>query len=149
MKKFVSRKILPVLAAAVTIIGVAVGVGTSANAQVPASSKPQPGYWEFKTVAAGLFNDSDKYCLSQVEVERFYANPCKRNTKCVYTTKTFQPDGSIAVDGTWTDKKKRVTKVNATGFLKTNDMYLKGTARYGLPIPFSFKAHRISASCPK
>ena len=130
-------------------VAVVAGAGTFATAQVASSSKPQPGYWEFKTVAAGLFNDSDKYCLSQAEVDRFYANPCKRNTKCVYTTKKFTLDGGISVDGTWTDKKKRVTNVKASGFLKTNDMYLKGTARYGLPIPFSFKAHRISASCPR
>lgn len=115
-----------------------------------ANAHPLPGQWDFATRAAGIFNDNDDHCLTQAEVNRFFSNPCKRNSVCVYKTKVFKPDGSMYVDGTWTDRKKRVTKVKASGQLTSGKMYLKGTAtQYGIPIPFTFTATRVAASCSR
>ncbi|MEK7660764.1 MAG: DUF3617 family protein [Pseudomonadota bacterium] len=139
-----NKKLLAVLALAAS------GVILSAaplNAQ-NGSARPMPGYWRFSTTAVGLFRDSDEHCLSQAEVDRFYNNPCKRNSVCVYTTKVMQPDGTVNFDGVWTDRKNRVTKVRANGRLLPTQMTLSGTATYGLRIPFNFTATRISATCP-
>ena len=112
------------------------------------SARPMPGMWRFNTTAVGLFRDSDDHCLSQAEVDRFYANPCKRNSVCVYKTKEIQADGDVIFDGTWTDRKRRVTKIKATGRLASTQMTLRGNAaQFGLPIPFSFTATRIAAVC--
>lgn len=111
-------------------------------------ARPMPGYWRFDTTAVGLFRDSDEHCLSQAEVDRFYTNPCKRNSVCVYKTKEIQADGDVIFDGTWTDRKRRVTKIKARGRLAATQMTLRGSAaQYGLPIPFSFTATRIGATC--
>lgn len=129
---------------------VALGLNlTAAPSQAQsASSRPMPGYWRFSTTAVGLFRDTDEHCLSQAEVDRFYNNPCKRNSVCVYRTKVMQANGNLALDGTWTDRKNRVTRVKANGRLLPTQMTLRGSAtQYGLPIPFNFTATRISAVC--
>ena len=126
------------------------GIGAAAYAQAQAANRPLPGRWEFKTVAAGIYNDSDDYCLSQAEIDRFYNNPCKRNSVCVYSVKKFNPDGSATFKGTWTDRKKRVTKLNVNGVFQPAKLTLKGTASiYNVPVPINFTATRIAATCKK
>ncbi len=112
------------------------------------NAKPLPGMWEFSTKAAGFYNDHDKYCLSQTEIDRFYSNPCKKNTVCTYTTKTFSSDGSVQLEGKWVDKKKRVSKISTKGTFKPDNLKLKGSVTfYNLPIPITFEAKRLSAKC--
>lgn len=138
-----NKKIIGALVIIVSSFGVSL---SSAEAQT--STRPMPGYWNFSTTAAGLFKDSDDHCLSQAEVDRFYSNPCKKNSVCVYKTKTMQSDGTVVLDGTWTDRKKRVTKIKANGKLVADKMVLKGTAnQFGLAIPFNFTATRVSGVC--
>lgn len=142
--KNVKMKILSVLALAVSGVVLSAGPSVAQNE----TARPLPGYWRFSTTAVGLFRDSDEHCLSQAEVDRFYNNPCKRNSVCVYTTKVMQPNGTVAFDGVWTDRKHRVTRVRANGRLLPTQMTLTGTATYGLRIPFNFTATRIAATCP-
>lgn len=121
---------------------------SNSNAQGDAYARPLPGNWKFDTKAAGFINESDTHCLSQAEIDRFYANPCKKNTVCTYSTKSFAPDGSVKLVGTWVDKKKRVSKINTNGTFKPDFLRLKGNVTYyNIPIPITFEAKRVSAQC--
>ncbi len=142
----------------ILILGVAGIIGASIMSFGPvtfagpvANTKPLPGYWQFST-RAPLINDKDEYCLSQAEIDKFYANPCNRSNVCSYSTKAFSSDGTVALDGTWTDKKKRSSKVKGSGTFKADNMRLNLTVKHwASPIAIKgvFEAKRLSAACPK
>lgn len=121
---------------------------TSSNAQSAETVRPLPGQWEFTTKAAGFYNDNDTHCLSQAEIDRFYSNPCKKNTVCTYSTKTFSPDGTVKLEGKWVDKKKRTSKIKTNGTFKADFLKLKGSVTYfNVPIPITFEAKRLGGKC--
>lgn len=149
MRKFTKNNIKTILVA-FGLIGASAFISFNGSIAQSATSntKPMPGMWEFSTKAAGFYNDNDKYCLSQVEIDRFYSNPCKKNTVCTYTTKNFASDGTVQLVGKWVDKKNRVSKVNTKGTFKPDNLKLKGNVTfYNVPIPITFEAKRLSAKC--
>lgn len=132
-------------------LGISVFGFANSNANAAANSRPLPGYWQFSTKAP-FINEKDEYCLSQVEIDRFYANPCNRSNTCSYSTKQFNSDGTVSLDGTWTDKKKRASKVKGSGTFKPDNMRLNLSVKHWatpLTIKGVFEAKRLSATCPK
>lgn len=151
MKKIITKKNLVLTIMAVLGIGVAYSMPVGADANAAGNARPLPGYWQFSTKAP-LINDTDEYCLSQAQIDKFYANPCNRSNVCNYSTKQFNPDGTVSLDGTWTDKKKRASKVKGSGTFKPDNMRLNLTVKHwASPIAIKgvFEARRISATCPK
>jgi hypothetical protein len=127
----------------------AIGAPNKARAETAAPFRPLPGFWQFSTKAGGVYSTNDSYCLSQVEIDKFYQNPCNRSNTCTYKTKSFNPDGSVYLDGVWTDKKRRSTKIKGNGTFKSDYLRLKLNVvlSFGLPVSGTFEAKRLSAQC--
>ena len=140
---------------AASILAVAIGGAGLALAQpmvrAAAASKATilPGYWEYDYKIGVIPVSNETKCLKPADAEQFSRGICTKRYRCDYTTNVVR-DGKIALKGTWTDKKDRVSPVTANGTYAPEafkmDIHIKTIN--GMPLAGSLTAKRLAAECP-
>ena len=139
-----------VLALAIGGVALAQPVVKAAAAKASASSKATilPGQWEYDYKVGVIPVSSERKCLKPADAEQFSRGICTKRYRCDYTTNVVK-DGKIALKGTWTDKKDRVSPVTANGTYTPEsfrmDIHIKTIS--GMNLAGSMDAKRISAEC--
>ncbi len=132
-------------------VGVAVAGFGLAQAAPKAAAKATilPGYWEYDYKVGVIPVSNETKCLKPADAEQFSRGICTKRYRCDYTTNVVK-DGKIALKGTWTDKKDRVSPVTANGTYAPEafkmDIHIKTIS--GMPLAGSLTAKRLSAECP-
>ncbi len=140
---------------AASILAVAIGGAGLALAQptvrAAAATKATilPGHWEYDYKIGVIPVSNETKCLKPADAEQFSRGICTKRYRCDYTTNVVK-DGKIALKGTWTDKKDRVSPVTANGTYTPEafkmDIHIKTIS--GMPLAGSLTAKRLSAECP-
>lgn len=137
-----------VLALAAGGIALAQPVVKAAAAKASANSTILPGQWEYDYKVGVIPVSSESKCLKPADAEQFSRGICTKRYRCDYTTNVVK-DGKIALKGTWTDKKDRVSPVTANGTYTPEsfqmDIRLKTIS--GMNLAGSMNAKRVSADC--
>ena len=122
------------------------------------SSEPQaqsnqdtilPGYWEYTTSALGD-RDTERKCLRQSEVDRFFNGLSTRKYTCTYPTRVVG-NGNARFEGTCVDRKGRSYQVRLNGTYSTERFHFDGRVQLlrGTPfLPATLSARRLNATCP-
>ncbi len=119
------------------------------TARAPVKATILPGQWEYDYRIGLILVSSETKCLKPADAEQFSRGICTRKYRCDYTTNVVR-DGKIALKGTWTDKKDRVSPVTADGTYTPEsfkmDIHIKTIS--GMPLAGSMTAKRLAAECP-
>lgn len=124
-------------------------VRAASAAKSPSKATILPGYWEYDYKVGVIPVSNETKCLKPADAEQFSRGICTKRYRCDYTTNVVR-DGKIALKGTWTDKKDRVSPVTANGTYAPEafkmDIHIKTIS--GMPLAGSLTAKRLSAECP-
>lgn len=134
------------LAAGVALAGFSLA---QTPARAPAKATILPGYWEYDYKVGIIPVSSETKCLKPADAEQFSRGICTRKYRCDYTTNVVS-NGKIQLQGSWTDKKDRVSPVTAEGSYTPEsfkmDIHIKTIS--GMPVAGTMTAKRLSADCP-
>ncbi len=108
-----------------------------------------PGHWEYDYKVGIIPVSSESKCLKPADVEQFSRGICTKKYRCDYTTNVVS-NGKIQLQGTWTDKKDRVSPVTAEGVYtpESFQMNIHIKTISGMPLAGTMTAKRVSADCP-
>lgn len=139
----------PLIAASALALSVGAAVAGFGLAQAATKATILPGYWEYDYKIGVIPVSNETKCLKPADAEQFSRGICTKRYRCDYTTNVVK-DGKIALKGTWTDKKERVSPVTANGTYSPEafkmDIHIKTIN--GMPLAGSLAAKRLSAECP-